>query len=75
MARSPCWRIAAATVLRHQIELFGGAFREDKVMIEAQQEVISRAPDKLMMTLSFDRSVGQFRRLMTALLDEEAKSR
>lgn len=61
--------------LRHQIELFGVAFREDKVMIEAQQEVINRTPDRLMMTLSFDRSVGQFRRLMTALIEDEARSR
>ena len=58
--------------LRRQIELFGVAFREDKVMIEAQQEVISRSPGKLMMTLSFDRSVGQFRRLMTGLMEDEA---
>jgi hypothetical protein len=50
---------------RHQIELFGVAFHEDKVMIEAQQEVINRSPKKLMMTLSFDRSVGQFRETTT----------
>jgi hypothetical protein len=28
-----------------------------------------------MMTLSFDRSVGQFRRLMTGLIEDEAKPR
>jgi len=39
--------------LRHQIELFGVAFREDKVMIEAQQALINRSPDRLMMRLSF----------------------
>ena len=60
--------------LRHQIELFGVAFREDKVMIEAQQEVINRSSGKLMMTLSFDRSVAQFRRLMSGLLEDEARS-
>ncbi len=60
--------------LRRQIDLFGVAFREDKVMIEAQQAVINRSPDKMMMTLSFDRSVAQFRRLMATLMDAEAKS-
>jgi hypothetical protein len=44
-------------------------------MTEAQQEVINRSPEKLMMTLSFDRSVGQFRRLMTGLIEDEAKPR
>jgi hypothetical protein len=43
-------------------------------MIEAQQAVINRSPDKMMMTLSFDRSVAQFRRLMATLMDAEAKS-
>jgi hypothetical protein len=38
--------------LQRQIELFGVAFREDKVMIEAKREVINRSPDKSMMTLS-----------------------
>jgi hypothetical protein len=43
-------------------------------MIEAQQAVINRSPDKMIMTLSFDRSVAQFRRLVAALMDAEAKS-
>jgi hypothetical protein len=60
--------------LRRQIDLFGVAFREDKVMIEAQQAVINRSPGKMMMALSFDRSVAQFRRLVAALMDAEAKS-
>ena len=55
--------------LRRQIEMFGMAFREDKAMIEAQQAVINRSPEKTMMTLSFDRSVGQFRRLIDGLID------
>jgi Vanillate O-demethylase oxygenase C-terminal domain len=37
--------------LRRQIDLFGVAFREDKVMIEAQQAVINRSPDKMMMNI------------------------
>jgi hypothetical protein len=60
--------------LRRQIDLFGVVFREDKVMIEAQQAVINRSPGKTMMTLSFERSVAQFRRLMAALIEGEAKS-
>lgn len=59
-------------MLRRQIEMFGMAFREDKAMIEAQQAVINRSPGKSMMTLSFDRSVGQFRRLIDGLIDAEA---
>ena len=57
--------------LRRQIEAFGVAFREVKTMIEAQQKVVNRSPGKLMMTLSFDSSVAQFRR-MTTLMEEES---
>jgi vanillate O-demethylase monooxygenase subunit len=67
-------RHTAEERLRRQIELFGVAFREDKVMIEAQQKVIDRSPGKLMMTLSFDRSVGQFRRLLSGLINDESNS-
>ena len=44
------------------------------MMVEAQHAVINHSPDKSMMTLSFDRSVGQFRRLMAALIKDEATS-
>ena len=60
--------------LRRQIELFGIAFREDKVMTKAQQAVIHRSPGKMMMTLSFDRPVGQFRRLLAELIEDETRS-
>ena len=58
--------------LAHQIALFGVAFNEDKTMIEAQQAVINRSQGKSMMTLSFDRSVAQFRRLMAKLAEADA---
>lgn len=60
--------------LRRQIELFGVAFREDKVMIEAQQAVIYRYIKKTMMTLSFDRPMAQFRRLLAGLIEDETRS-
>jgi len=50
--------------IQRQIALFGVAFREDKAVIEARQAVIDRSPGESTMTLSFDRSVRQFRRLM-----------
>jgi phenylpropionate dioxygenase-like ring-hydroxylating dioxygenase large terminal subunit len=62
-------------MLRRQIKLFGVVFREDKVMIEAQQAVIDRSSGRSMMTFPFDRSVGEFRRLMAGLFEEEARSR
>jgi phenylpropionate dioxygenase-like ring-hydroxylating dioxygenase large terminal subunit len=64
-----------AAGLRRLIALLGVAFREDKAMIEAQQAVINRSPGRSMMTLSFDRSVEQFRRLMSDLFEAEARSR
>jgi nitrite reductase/ring-hydroxylating ferredoxin subunit len=58
--------------VRKQVEFFGVAFREDKAMIEAQQQVINRSTGETMMTLSFDRSVAQYRRLMAQLIADEA---
>jgi phenylpropionate dioxygenase-like ring-hydroxylating dioxygenase large terminal subunit len=40
------------------------AFNEDRVMIEAQQRNINRAPDAKMLTIAIDSGVAQFRRLM-----------
>jgi vanillate O-demethylase monooxygenase subunit len=59
-------RHAAIDRIRSQIAAFGVAFLEDKVMIEAQQRVIDASPGWMMMTLGFDRSVAQFRRLMAS---------
>ena len=47
------------------------AFDEDKTMIEAQRKIADRTPDETMMTLSFDRSVALFRRLMAQLSAED----
>jgi vanillate O-demethylase monooxygenase subunit len=58
--------------VRQQVEFFGVAFREDKAMIEAQQKIIDRSAGETMMTLSFDRSVAQFRRLMAKLIEADA---
>jgi vanillate O-demethylase monooxygenase subunit len=59
-----------ATV-RRQVEGFGVAFLEDKAMIEAQQKVVDATHGRTMMTLTFDRSVAQFRRLMAGLMEAE----
>jgi phenylpropionate dioxygenase-like ring-hydroxylating dioxygenase large terminal subunit len=64
-------RHAAADRIRDQVKLFDTAFREDKTMIEAQQKIIDVSPGKWMMTLGFDRSVAQFRRLMAKLMEAE----
>jgi len=57
--------------IRFQIEFFGVAFNEDKAMIEAQQRIVDEAHGETMMTLSFDRSVAQFRRLMAKLVEAD----
>jgi phenylpropionate dioxygenase-like ring-hydroxylating dioxygenase large terminal subunit len=40
------------------------AFNEDRVMIEAQQKNITRAPEAKMVTIAIDSGVAQFRRMM-----------
>ena len=57
--------------LEHQLNLFGVAFNEDKIMIESQQKIIDRGAGKTMMTLSFDRPVARFRRLMADLIQAD----
>lgn len=48
------------------------AFGEDKVMIEAQQRVIDRTADPLVMPTAHDRGVTLFNRLVARLVREEA---
>jgi vanillate O-demethylase monooxygenase subunit len=60
--------------VQQQVKGFGVAFLEDKAMIEAQQRIVDTTHGKSMMTLTFDRSVAQFRRLMAGLIEAEAKS-
>jgi len=50
------------------------AFLEDKVIIEAQQQAIDRAPDRHMLTTSFDTGLAQFRRLEQQLAERETAS-
>ena len=59
--------------IRFQIEFFGVAFNEDKAMIEAQQKIIDDTQGETMMTLSFDRSVAQYRRLMAKLIEADSR--
>jgi phenylpropionate dioxygenase-like ring-hydroxylating dioxygenase large terminal subunit len=47
------------------------AFGEDKVMIEAQQKVIDRTPDAVIMPTAHDRGVTMFSRLVARLVREE----
>jgi len=53
---------------RDQIAVFEKAFAEDKAMIEAQQRVVERTPERRMMVLSTDGALNQFRRLMAGLI-------
>jgi vanillate O-demethylase monooxygenase subunit len=65
---------ATEQTVKAQVAGFGVAFLEDKTMIEAQQKVIDQCPDRWMMTLGFDRSVAQYRRLMADLMNMEASA-
>jgi vanillate O-demethylase monooxygenase subunit len=56
---------------RDQIAVFEKAFAEDKAMIEAQQRVVERTPERRMMVLSTDGALNQFRRLMAGLIETE----
>lgn len=58
-----------------QLQAFGVAFLEDQAMIEAQQKILDATPDRSMMTLTFDRSIALFRRLMATLIEREANDR
>jgi phenylpropionate dioxygenase-like ring-hydroxylating dioxygenase large terminal subunit len=65
-------RHAAPDRVRRQMTLFEKVFAEDRDMIQAQQAIVARSPGRRMMTLSFDQSVAQFRRLMATHIDAEA---
>jgi len=65
-------RHADAALIEDQLEAFGAAFLEDKAMIEAQQKVLEASEGRSMMTLTFDRSIAMFRRLMATLMKQEA---
>ena len=56
---------------RDQIAVFEKAFAEDKAMIEAQQRVVERTPERRMMVLATDGALNQFRRLMAGLIEAE----
>jgi vanillate O-demethylase monooxygenase subunit len=51
------------------------AFGEDKVMIEAQQQVIDQTPDPKVMPTAHDRGVTMFNRLVEKLAREEGQIR
>lgn len=66
---------AEDALVQRQVEGFGVAFLEDKGMIEAQQKVLEATTGRSMMTLTFDRSVAIFRRLMAGLIEAETAPR
>jgi len=49
------------------------AFGEDKVMIEAQQKILNRKPDHIVMPMAHDRAVTIFERLMSKLANENGQ--
>jgi vanillate O-demethylase monooxygenase subunit len=59
---------------RDQIAVFEKAFAEDKAMIEAQQRVVERTPERRMMVLSTDGALNQFRRLLAGLIEAEQQA-
>ena len=56
---------------KQQIAVFERAFAEDKAMIEVQQRVVDRTPERRMMILATDGALNQFRRLMAGLIEAE----
>jgi vanillate O-demethylase monooxygenase subunit len=50
----------------------GQAFAEDKLMIEAQQGVIDRTPNPVIMPTAHDKGVTLFNRLVDRLCHAEA---
>jgi Vanillate O-demethylase oxygenase C-terminal domain len=48
------------------------AFHEDKVIIEAQQKVISLDPTRPMLSMSMDAGPNLFRGIVQSLIDAEA---
>jgi len=56
---------------KQQIAVFERAFAEDNAMIEAQQRVVDRTPERRMMVLSTDGALNQFRWLMAGLIEAE----
>jgi phenylpropionate dioxygenase-like ring-hydroxylating dioxygenase large terminal subunit len=50
------------------------AFNEDRVMIEAQQKNINRAPESKMVTIAIDSGVAQFRRMMDDMMLAERQN-
>jgi vanillate O-demethylase monooxygenase subunit len=55
--------------------LAGRAFAEDKLMIEAQQQVIDMTPDPRILPTAHDRGVTLYNRLVKRLAQEEQNSR
>ena len=49
------------------------AFGEDKTMIEAQQKILRRKPDHVVIPTAHDRAITQFERLMARLAREDAR--
>ena len=54
-----------------QLAVFEKAFAEDNAMIEAQQRVIDRTPEPVMLGTSSDHALNQFCRLMAGLIEAE----
>lgn len=48
------------------------AFREDKRVIEAQQKIVARDPDRAFMPTAHDKGVTMYNRLKTRLIEAEA---
>ncbi|MBO9574587.1 MAG: aromatic ring-hydroxylating dioxygenase subunit alpha [Sphingobium sp.] len=63
-----------ATVRDALMGIAAQAFAEDKVMIEAQQQVIDDSPDARIMPTSHDRGVTLFNRLVEKLAREESEA-
>ncbi|VTU45168.1 aromatic ring-hydroxylating dioxygenase subunit alpha [Variovorax sp. PBL-E5] len=55
-----------------QVAAVVNAFQEDRTMIEAQQRVIDASVPSPMVLTSADAAVSRFRRIMQALIEEEA---
>lgn len=69
----PSDRTPGAADLKHTFRALGErAFNEDRVMLEAQQQIIDADPSRRMVLFDVDKAPTLYRRLVEKLLKEEA---
>lgn len=68
-------KLGDPSLIDKMVEVVTQAFLEDKRMIEAQQRVIDRDPERPVMPIAHDRGVTLYRRLKAGLIARESTAR